>query len=297
MTGRIIGAPPAKRGATFADVPDDGAFSMEDPRDGGRVRCIREGDAAVSAEVNDTERFHPEPGEPVVMLTPVEPEPDPAVTTYGELEPGQWGRDGAAVVCKADEGEWYVFRPSDGRVCHEDAETPVRRLTPAEVAQHFAELAGGSFMEHEEPGVRVRALDTGRCLVMREDGEHVYVSPGELGHIVRQGAALLAQRDAKPEEDAISPSAADLDRKWADKFSKPTEDRSKPAPGWPKPEKEYVYWHEISGLMLAPYGRGQGLGDGPVHGLGWEQLRGIQSQAARMLAQYDAQQAEKGGVL
>ncbi len=116
------------------------------------------------------------------------PEPDPAVCTYGELEPGERFAFAVTPECfcqRTDEGHVYGGYAVTGV----DPKMPVRRV-PASV------------VVHEEPGTHVRP---------DHRGHDVFVNGGpcsfdDLQHIVQQGAALLAQQDVAPESD-MAPSA------------------------------------------------------------------------------------------
>lgn len=138
---------------------------------------------------------------------PLDPPADPAVTTYGELEPGQWYAWHEAMnrsdvpITKAHVGDQEGYLDGDGDLCRDQCDSdPVRRLTPAEVARHFADLAGGSFVEHEEPAETVRRRD--------------------------------AKPDARPTDDpAPHPRCEAKHVRYVD-LDVPTEDRSKPAPGY-----------------------------------------------------------------
>jgi hypothetical protein len=141
----------------------------------------------------------------------VDPPADPAVTTYGELNPGQWfhwldiGPDGGPRL-RTSSGHLVL---GGGEVTGVPGSDRVRRLTPAEVAEHFAAIAGGSFVAHEEPEFFVGHSGGSpiACLGFTdEDGdafEHV-VSVHEARGLVAQLsawlAALLAQ-GVEPTED------------------------------------------------------------------------------------------------
>ncbi len=194
MTHIIIGKPPApKQGATFADVKPGADFIP-----GGTARHMRllvpleNDDNAVNLATLQTCCIADECPVEMLDVTPRDPEPDPAVTTYGELEPGIKGT--YAFVGRDD-----IWLPS----AHGHAPT---RLRDGVRASHMPlcklRRVPTSVVVHEEPGTHVRP---------HHRGHDAFVNGGpcsiaDLQHIVQQGAALLAQQDAKPESD-MAPSA------------------------------------------------------------------------------------------
>ena len=208
----IIGAPPEKRGATFGDVPCGGDFMVAGCR---HFRSLSPNDCLNALNLATGRYCFVADDTPVdlLTLTPVEPEPGPAVT-YGELEPGRpFAWRGLLYFALDDE---YALSASTGRWLSLSKGASVRRLTPAEVAQHFAELAGGSFVEHEEPGSRACLSPDGHPLLMTRRGWEMLTVPSDeqgdewamLAALRDQAAALLAQRDAKPECTCCGADAA-----------------------------------------------------------------------------------------
>lgn len=217
----IIGKPPApKRGATFADVPEEGVFLWAGHRwvrlaPGRDLNGVQRNARRISRH-GDLTWF--DDGEPVTLLdvTPRDPEPDPAVTTYGELEPG--GRylnldssyECDILLAKTPRGPVGV----DGRNRPmPPASLPVRRVPTSVVV-------------HEEPGSYVeRSLGSAQVfrVLCPAENRHITVLDRELQRIVQQGAALLAQQDAKPK--AVLADA-----------------QLGPAPGWVVVEGEHGGW-------------------------------------------------------
>jgi hypothetical protein len=179
----------------------------------------------------------PEPPPKPNASTPVTTDPpaDPAETMYRELEPGEW-------FLRPEFDQTPRVKTHRGHMCpkwlgaREKEELPVRRLTPAEVAEHFADLAGGSFVAHEEPEFFVghSGGSPTACLGFTdEDGEErehvvsVHEARGLAAQLSAWLATLPAQRDTKP-----------------------TEDRSKPAPGWTIERRARPRWLQQLGRPL-----------------------------------------------
>ena len=158
-------------------------------------------------------------------------ESDPAVTTYGELEPGcffEWLKkqpygEGGLCLCTDDgyidpKGVHWIFI-EDGDEEEWDPGAPVRRV-PTSVVVH--EEPGAAVSVGQEPG------EYGLCIPQNR-----IVDRALLQRIVQQGAALLAQQDAKPEADPLvqrlakNPEALE---RFNEAKAEPAEDRSKPAP-------------------------------------------------------------------
>jgi hypothetical protein len=150
----------------------------------------------------------PEPPPKPNASTPVTTDPpaDPAETMYRELEPGEW-------FLRPEFDQTPRVKTHRGHMCpkwlgaREKEELPVRRLTPAEVAEHFADLAGGSFVAHEEPEFFVghSGGSPTACLGFTdEDGEErehvvsVHEARGLAAQLSAWLATLPAQRDTKP---------------------------------------------------------------------------------------------------
>ncbi|MEL6705728.1 MAG: hypothetical protein AAFP15_15790 [Bacteroidota bacterium] len=252
----IIGTPPEpKRGATFADVPEDNVFFRAGHR-WVRLRswlnlCGATRNARKLSGLPDTAWFDPD--EPVTLLTqptPVEPEPDAAVTTYGELKPDEVFalRVTPGSLCwRTDDGHVYGGCAVTGM----DPQMPVRRV-PA------------SLVVHEEPGSANEWPSVGQ-LLPDSDVVQLLLPEGVMGMPRARAEALcsqlawtlhaLAQRDAKPDTPAepvehrrtsrfppgsaesdplVQALAADLEamRRFNEYKPESAEDRTKPAPGW-----------------------------------------------------------------
>ena len=191
-TMEIIGKPPApKRGATFADVPVGAAFVREGQKYRGalvrlEVFSVPGGYLRNAVEVRTGELLWVPPGAPVTLLaqpTPVEPEPDPSVTTYGELEPGETFsfRVAPEGLCqRTDEGHVYEGTAVTGI----DPKMPVLPV-PA------------SLVVHEKPGKWVS--EDGHFL---HHGSAFKLTVETATAMARQLVALLAQHDAKPDTPA-----------------------------------------------------------------------------------------------
>jgi len=302
MSGHIIGAPPEKRGATFADIAKTQVFDAKDPSErasDGIVRWVESRGRArqLNALSADWVKFPADWPVIPLALTPVEPEPDPAVTTYGELKPGQWfvvlnvsPQDDEGVHQKGWSNE--CTRLSDGKhgVCHD--EIYVRVLSPLEVAAHILDAAGvaASVVVHEEPG---------RFPLVTKDGPGfrfmgIYLSDREqFEHALSEAAHVLAQRDASPasepepstwyeQEASKNGHAVDCDRRDWDTnpcTCEPAEDRSKPAPGFSEPHPCWLVPHY------------PGASDGQLF-IGIPQS---QAMIEASWAQHDAQQTGNGG--
>ena len=169
----IIGKPPAPRGHTFADVPCDRYFRSGDGEEWLKVSDSTVGEKDGTARsCNDGTMDDFTDGEPVVplTLTPVEPEPDPAVTTDGGLLPGSFWRP---VLLPGHDGKEIstMLRTTGGDVNLDTMEYwdeelgprpgPVRALSDLEVADHFARLAGAHVVVPEEPGTHIHPDPSG----------------------------------------------------------------------------------------------------------------------------------------
>ena len=146
VTTHIIGKPPApKGGATFGDVPDTkDRDSLCLRRDGCLIARIEERAAVNAPGVHVNARHIPSGAEfwldydePVTLLSvqPRDPEPDPAVTTYGEPEPGEFFAEGPQVDEQDREGLHLRGRG--------DAIATAHKLSPAVIDQWEAEQDGG----------------------------------------------------------------------------------------------------------------------------------------------------------
>lgn len=203
----VIGKSPTPRtGHTFADVPVNSVVRYNGVES--VVRIDDNGRRYLYAIEAPTALAWPGPDAPVTLLTPAEPKPAlESVTTYGELKPGQYAKiTTGAVIHRTSEGHVYIgggsaFPPAPGV-------TPVRVLSPLEVAEHFASLAGAHVVVPEEPGEVARREADGTYTV--EPGKmNLWMLEKWAGEIAWLYAEGLAQQDAAPE-------------------SEPTEDRSKP---------------------------------------------------------------------
>lgn len=141
--------------------------------------------------------------------------------------------------------------------------TQFAKYEPLEVAAHILDAAGvsASVVVHEETGSHARPPNLGGSKFALKPygpthGLSVTVAPSELEHIVRQGATLIAQRDA------------------------PVENRNKPAPGFWPPVLFGGAWCLVrsDGVMLADHHRAS---EAAAVSHTWEM--------------HDAQQARKGG--
>ncbi len=232
----IIGKPPEqKRGAVFGDVPAGQGKESVFRRQCG-TWCARMRATIPSArkayQLDDLVIVYPDEDEPVTLLAG--PPPDPAVTTYGELEAGEWRFDdeGELTLC----GQTVDVSISGLAVDHAFHDDLVRRVSPIEAAAHvLGPDAGASVVVHEEPGAELR------------EAQALFMQFGlRLVDIVRQGATLLSTREpatADPEPSTWYESEARKNghaegcarTKWdTNPCTCPelAEDRTKPAPGW-----------------------------------------------------------------
>lgn len=145
-------------------------------------------------------------------------EPDPAVCTYGELEPGEWAVDdcyGPSMRIEESTPGGYMVS-TDGERFGSD--------------RHSGRRVPASVVVHEEPGTHVR---------LHHRGHDAFVNGGpcsiaDLQHIVQQGAALLAQQDAQPEDDPLVQRLAkdpEALRRFNEAKPKAAEERCKGAEG------------------------------------------------------------------
>ncbi len=220
MTAPIIGKPPEqKRGAVFGDVPQNTLLicSLDGSRYE-RVAPFRDATGWLNARrTRDGAPRHIPEDTPVTPLTvtPAEPEPDPAVTTYGELAVGDafvWFA-GGRVNFKLYQG-WACI---DGARGSDRNELRVRRVSPIEAAAHvLGKDAGASVVVHEEPGT-LRVFEGGGPVV-HEEASHrqrrIFIgddwyTPKQAAGVVGEIAALLARRCAAllstPEPAAAGP--------------------------------------------------------------------------------------------
>ena len=286
MTARIIGAPPErKRGAVFGDVPvASGPGSLCTMKLGTWYRFeVSRARHCLTGEVRSFGLT-----EPVILLTvtPAEPEPDPAVTTYGELAEREWFRFVASPASESglcrragtgytDEDGVFWRRP--------DALLLVRRVSRAEAAAHIAG-PDASVVVHEEPGTHARRSSDPTSDLLVITCEVRYLTRDRAEHLCRQLAALLSApeptSDADPEpvpDRCPECGCMDIEEWWvgdvggelgwscpgcgrtthpstSPKPPEPTEDRSKPAPGFPIDEYtpgRYRVW--ASNLNPAQY--------------------------------------------
>ncbi len=216
----IIGTPPKpKGGATFADVIVGGVCEL--PGNVGMCWKLSEQEAR---QCRTGARFPVPADRPVVLLdiTPIDPEPDPAVTTYGELYIGE-------VFAFADEPQTLLRRTDEGHVylgCGQHFgqrpdETPVRRVA-ASVVIH----------------------DPSRTLVQVDGDTVLSIGPvhtlADLPALCSQIADVLAKQAASPEsalgtcwetgEACTQGCKTTCGKTGLD--VEPAEDRSKPAPGY-----------------------------------------------------------------
>ena len=189
----IIGTPPApKRGATFADVPIGSDYECLGVRGHrlSRTRAVLLSGPRAGQQVTVDELKLADSVTLLTQPTPVEPEPDPSVTTYSGLQ----------------EGEWFEFPEEPDAVC-------LRFRTGYVEAGGTAYI--GNSIPCSEPVHRVPA-----SLVVHEEPTHVRLSEGELAvrngqgqwtrlareagvlllqALVRQGAAILHGQGLEPE--------------------------------------------------------------------------------------------------
>lgn len=136
------------------------------------------------------------PPAPKGGATPRDPEPDPAVTTYGELEPGgivesdgdlgirTW-EDGTSAAFLVDLESGEPWQPRN----------PVRRVS-------------ASVVVHEEPGTHVWPddADSSRVAILEPESGRMSYDRAEAETIIRQLTAWLAQEPASPESGEPEPA-------------------------------------------------------------------------------------------
>lgn len=265
VTTHIIGKPPAPKGGGNVRIEERGH---------GSGYCV-----SLSGPMSrgEAERFARALEEAAA--------PDPAVTTYGELEPGGfcqftdstrtdlWQKGHRGQYLTGTTGDFSAVRDHD----------PVRPVAVSVVV-------------HEEPGTHVWPddADSSRVAILEPESGRMSYERAEAKTIVRQLAAWLAQEPASPESD--EPDPEDVDPLIADGlhgrplgdselrrcFTEPesAEDRSKPAPGW----SVAVNTRHERDLWEARRGDGYGgYFDFETDAIAWT------------WAQRDAQQAGKGG--
>jgi len=211
-------------------------------------------------------------------LTPRDPEPDPAVTTYGELKLGLNG-----LHVDPDYGELCILTESSPLTIVSLGTGAPKYPAPGDPVRRVA----ASVVVHEEPGTHLRAALNGTGVLLVE-GPAKIIPWDQLRAIVQQGAALLAQEPASPEsgepyrmttEQGRAVHQALVGSVEEDDFvGEPAEDRSKPAPGYDRPDHGGKGWYSRGPdrHLFGPF-------DTP------KQL------IAATWAKHDAQQAGKGG--